>query len=314
MTTIATHTCPHCALRFTVLGELDDHVRREHTPMAAEPPPLRGRVCVPVDPTQPGSTALAVAATVARQAGMAVEVVAVPPSGLGHHTTNAHLTARVRTAERTGATATAQLLCPGDVAAALLAHLAHDDVAVACMDSRSRGPVGELVLGSVSEAVLRQAPVPVLLAGPRTQVGPDRYATLIVAVDGSEPAEAAVGVAADLAERLDADLFLVQVLDPRREAPPADVIETSYLARVASRLAPARTSYDVLHARDPARAIVDVARERPDALVVMGTHGRSGVRRMAMGSVALRVVKHASSPVLVVNAAEPTERTDPSSD
>jgi nucleotide-binding universal stress UspA family protein len=174
------------------------------------------------------------------------------------------------------------------------------------MESRSRGAVTEMALGSVSEAVVRRSPVPVLLVGPHVENRPAAYTTLVVAVDGSAPSEVAVDAAAALAPRLGADLFLAQVLDPADGAPPPDVLETNYLRRVASRLPSSRTDYDVFHARHAARAIVDLARDRPDALVVIGTHGRSGVRRLAMGSVALDVVRHSPSPVLVVSSASAT--------
>ena len=50
----------------------------------------------------------------------------------------------------------------------------------------------------------------------------------------------------------------------------------------------------------PARAITDWAGREPDALVVMSTHGRSGINRLVLGSVTDRVVRHANAPVLVV--------------
>ena len=51
---------------------------------------------------------------------------------------------------------------------------------------------------------------------------------------------------------------------------------------------------------DPSRAIVDLTYEYPDALVAMTTHGRSGMSRWLMGSVADTVVRQAAGPVLVL--------------
>ena len=53
---------------------------------------------------------------------------------------------------------------------------------------------------------------------------------------------------------------------------------------------------------EPAGAIVDLAKETPNALVAMTTHGRSGVERWVMGSVTDRLVRHSGQPVLVIRA------------
>ena len=67
----------------------------------------------------------------------------------------------------------------------------------------------------------------------------------------------------------------------------------------------------------PAGAILDLIGDTPDSLVVMTTHGRSGIGRWVLGSVADRVVHHSGGPVLLIRAkeeeagAEPTMRVRP---
>jgi nucleotide-binding universal stress UspA family protein len=58
----------------------------------------------------------------------------------------------------------------------------------------------------------------------------------------------------------------------------------------------------VVRGLEPARGVVDVARELPAAYVVVGTHARRGFARLALGSVAMRVVRHAPCPILVIRA------------
>jgi nucleotide-binding universal stress UspA family protein len=60
----------------------------------------------------------------------------------------------------------------------------------------------------------------------------------------------------------------------------------------------------VLEVGDPATAILEVAQERPCDLIAMGTHGRTGLGRLLMGSVAERVVRQASCPVLTVKTRQ----------
>lgn len=117
---------------------------------------------------------------------------------------------------------------------------------------------------------------------------------LLVATDFSDEAEAAVGVAIDYARRLGARLHVLHVLS--RE----DVDVTQ---RLSDASAPAGSDVPVIIASiagDPAEEILAYARRHPIGLVVVGTHGRSGFSRMLLGSVAERVLRGASCPVLTV--------------
>src|SRR5204863_123198 len=62
----------------------------------------------------------------------------------------------------------------------------------------------------------------------------------------------------------------------------------------------------VLAEGNPAEQIERVAREQQCGLIVMGTHGRTGLQRLLMGSIAEHVVRHAACPVLTVNMRTPT--------
>jgi nucleotide-binding universal stress UspA family protein len=134
------------------------------------------------------------------------------------------------------------------------------------------------------------------------------------AVDFSEPSWIAMEHAAELASRLGADLTLVHVRPP---PPPAatDVLVSSrgtsdVDARQAEETlevwrsdAEARASRPVrakVLLGDPALEIARFASDSGADLVVLGTHGRSGLSRLLLGSVAERVLRHAPVPVLVI--------------
>ena len=215
-----------------------------------------------------------------------------------HNDLVAHLVARSREAERAGAPETSwRGLGAGDAADLVCESLLPDDVALVCLATRSRGAVGELLLGSVADAVVRRSPVPVLLVGP--DVEPiERYRRLVVALDGSELAERAGAVAVELADRTATDVALLEVIAD--EPVPADVAETAYLARYAAGLPDPPGRYDVVRSDRPGQAILDATAGADDVVVVMGTHGRTALRRLVMGSVAHHVVQRATAPVLVV--------------
>jgi nucleotide-binding universal stress UspA family protein len=141
------------------------------------------------------------------------------------------------------------------------------------------------------------------------------------ATDFSEPSRLAMLKAAELARRLDADLELVHVHAPPPAAgtdmlvTPADMAETALVElektmemwrNEAERLV-GRTVRSTVLPGDPTGEIVRLAREHAFDLTVVGTHGRRGLKRLVLGSVAERVVREAPCAVLVVRRREPTE-------
>jgi len=179
--------------------------------------------------------------------------------------------------------------------------------ATICMATHGRSGIGHALLGSVAEETLRLGRRPVILVGPHASgEGPETAEPkIVVTVDGSDLSETALPVAKEWATRLDRPVEVVQVLDPNGLAVDgSDVSETSYVARTARDLhAPGPPDFEVLHGGDPADAIVDHARSGVQ-MIVMATHGRGGLARAVLGSVAMRVVHHATCPVLVVPAAD----------
>ena len=142
-----------------------------------------------------------------------------------------------------------------------------------------------------------------------------RLRRLLLPLDGSRPAEAALGLGAFLARRLGAELVLLHVLERRppervhgqphlRSAPEAQ----AYLDRVAARLREQDLKVEThLHAEpeaDVAAAIAAHIREQAGDLVVMSTHGQGGVRGWALGSIAQQVVRR-GCPVLLVRPEAP---------
>lgn len=162
---------------------------------------------------------------------------------------------------------------------------------------------------NVAEQVMRGIRQPLLLLGQRVEIGEDwPTGRIVVCTDGSDFAQSVGEPAASWARGLGLPLMLVGVIDLSQV--PADVpvaAETNALARFASSIqasappgSPVEIDYDALHGPDPGDAIVDFAQKQEAAMIVMATHGRSGLQRALYGSVAMDVVRHAACPVLVV--------------
>ncbi len=300
-----THSCPRCELRFAVEAEVIDHLRRDHgvelgsSPATEEQPATTGRIVVPVDPFREPTMAARAAGVIARQTGLAVQIVAVRPAGLPAASVDAFLFHRCKEAEEAGAPEASWAdLGSGDPADAVCEVLTEDDVALVCLATRARSAVGKFVIGSVATQILNRSTVPVVLVGPNVVDVPQRYRQLLVALDGSELAEQAGRVAESVAMQADSELFLIEVLGD--EPAPPDVAETAYLARIAAGMEPKPGRYDALRSEHPGRAILDMASDADDVMVVMGTHGRTGLTRLVLGSVAHDVVHGARAPVIVV--------------
>lgn len=139
-----------------------------------------------------------------------------------------------------------------------------------------------------------------------------RFKKLLVAVDFSEPSHKAFQVASQLAADSGAQLVLVHVFQPAAYTGPLLPIaiaedalrdaNTSLegLKRQAESIGAHRVSTLVLTGT-PWHEIVELVRkDEAIDLVVLGTHGHTGLKHVLIGSVAERVVRHAVSPVLVV--------------
>lgn len=184
------------------------------------------------------------------------------------------------------------------------------DADLIVVGARGLGAVGTAILGSVSVAVTRHAPCPVLVIKPQ----PRPLRTVMVAVDGSEDAAEAAAFVARLPLPPTTAVRVVGVAEPPQLpgwAPSLPNVRTAVdevfaerrrsleaaLADVAGRLHGATTRVLV----GPPAATLEGTVEETDAdLVVVGARGLGTVKRLLLGSVSERVLRHARCAVLVV--------------
>lgn len=212
----------------------------------------------------------------------------------------------VRTALRTG-----------EPSGTILDYAEEVDADLLVMGTHGRTGVDHFVTGSVTERVLRRADAPVLTVTANDRSHPDGFERILLPTDGSDPAAAAVDHAAAVAERTDATVHVLYVVDARSFSGdpdfglPADLNERFVAmgdratGEVADRLR-ARGVDVVTEVRTgvPSADILAYADEEEVDLVAMGTAGRTGVGRYLLGSTTERVVRHANAPVLAVNARD----------
>jgi nucleotide-binding universal stress UspA family protein len=156
----------------------------------------------------------------------------------------------------------------------------------------------KLLMGSVTERVIGLSPMSVLVIPQESSLPWER---VLIASDGSPYSEAAWAESLDLEKRLDARLIGVSVAREEGELPEAEAIVQKMLMRANRQGIPMEIRVSV---GAPDDIIVQTAQDVQANLIIMGSHGRTGLKRLLMGSTTARVIGSAPCPVLVVKRRE----------
>jgi nucleotide-binding universal stress UspA family protein len=175
---------------------------------------------------------------------------------------------------------------------------------IVAVGTHGRGGVGVSLLGSTAVDLVARASQPILAYGPGAD-HPMDIERVVACVDGSQFSELALAEATRWAAALDVPLWLIQVV-PRDLPPEATAIESTYVHNLAKELKGLvnQIEWDVLHSMPPARSILEWYGNDAATMLVMATHGRVGLRRVLVGSVASDVVRGAWGPVALIRPPE----------
>ncbi len=215
----------------------------------------------------------------------------------------------------------------GDPAEQIVAAAQAKPAEMIVMASHGRGAIGRAIFGSVADRVAHTATVPVMLVRPskdHTDRPDFHVARVVVPLDGSALAEEALPVAKRISTQLAVPIHLVRAIDPVSALPMAPSVTPiapvspeiatqimneieaeakGTLATVERKLAgDGFTATAELLEGSPFFAIADAL--KPGDVLVMTSHGRTGVRRWLMGSVAEKLVREAPAPVVIVPAVD----------
>ena len=206
----------------------------------------------------------------------------------------------------------------------IIERAAGDKETLIAMATRGRSGIHRWLMGSVAEKVLRGATNPLLLVRGDAEgknTGEATLKSIVVPLDGSKLAETVLPNAVELAKKLSLAIVLTRAYQIPLSATYAGA-ESPYIPNNDALMNLVRdeagtyleTKVNELHQNgvekvssilmvgSGADEIIDLARGTPDNLIAMCTHGRSGVKRWALGSVTEKVVRHSGDPVLVVRA------------
>ena len=213
----------------------------------------------------------------------------------------------------------------GNAADEILGFIRNSGINLIIMATHGRSGITNLVMGSVANKLVRASEIPVLLLRPDGSKRADQDANgarkVIIPLDGSRIGESAVSLAQTFISNFgdkQSEIILLSVCEPNpvqsgypiivSEAEQAAVVKEfkheleaeKYLSRMAKIVK--NDGFNVsteIVTGDPAAKIIEQACENAVNLIAMATHGRSGITRIAYGSVAEAVIHRTKTPILL---------------
>lgn len=295
--------------------------------------PTFTKILCPTDFSAGSEQAVRVGIRLARETGAELVLVHawyVPPLAYSHEVafpaymeqemiddSQRALDAAVREAAASGAKYVSGKLLNGTPWLEIVTQLETEAFDLCVIGTHGRTGLSRILLGSVAENVVRHAPCSVLAVRPDGEARPFRH--VLVPTDFSESAEHALDLAATLVEPT-GSITLLHVIESL--AAYSKVVAAAYssvepvadFARDLEEHADAALDKEIVrlkratnvaitaqsrHGSPGAQALAALDDNRSIDLVAMGSHGRTGIKRALMGSVAEKVVRHARCPVLV---------------
>ncbi len=188
------------------------------------------------------------------------------------------------------------------------------------MSTHGRTGLKRALLGSVADEIVCHARPPVFLAPAAITARPHSTPrTILLPLDGTPLAEAAIPIAQQFAQNTGATIFLIRIVKLSHEqqdnqtSTEEESATMHYLERIQLQLKLANVPSRYQIATDnPAEAIIRTMHTEDVDLIVMSTHGRSGVDRIIHGSVTSQIIGSTICPVLLIRGIVPVEAYEPS--
>jgi nucleotide-binding universal stress UspA family protein len=209
-----------------------------------------------------------------------------------------------------------------DVAASIISHSDELSSDLIVMCTHGEGAFSDYIYGSIAQQIISYKKVPVLLIYPKTdnQMMPFSCKSVLIPLDGDPDHEQGIHYVEEISTKCPINVHLIlavpEVDDLRGEKGAAgkmlraamseylDMIEENaveYLTPIIKRFEDQKTPVlGEICRGDPAAIIIEVAEEKPYDLIVLGTHGKSGLEAFMSGSVAQKISNESKIPLLLI--------------
>src|SRR5579863_1370530 len=200
---------------------------------------------------------------------------------------------------------------PGLPADQILAYTREREIDRIVMGTHSPGPIGKLLVGSVAEAVLRTAAIPVYIVGPEVVDGNYRNfatRTILCALSLLDTSHVVASFAAELAAQHGAQLILQHVIKPQEThevlaGRTIEDIEHNLLALIPEEFQGKIAVQAIVVPGDPTEELLYQARAQQADLVVLGAQGASAFAAITRHGVVYKLLAHAHCPVITLSPA-----------
>jgi nucleotide-binding universal stress UspA family protein len=293
-------------------------------------------ILVPLDGSAFGEHALPLALSIARQSAASIQLVHVhtpqanridvapvtQPHGLSRDRAIRYLTELAECLSPKWEVSISIVVLDGLAVDELHTHAIAAGADLVVMTTHGYGPLSRMWMGSVADTLVRRLPMPIILTRPHQealdlleQVRDRPFGHILIPLDGSPLAEQALEPALAVGALMSARYTLLQALNPPviGYAPAAYAARLDeqmleqwqaeaqvYLEQIAAGLrARGHQASTQVSVAPPAIAILDYAHDHSVDLIALATHGRGGLTRLLLGSVADKVVRGAGTPVLL---------------
>ncbi len=185
---------------------------------------------------------------------------------------------------------------------------------VIVMGRRGLRQLERVLVGSVTARVIGHSHKDVLVLPQDTTIG---WKNILLATDGSKYSNAATDKAIALAKLYNGELKIISVVDMPSEFYAESVKAAEELTNKAKRIVDDASrkaeasnvkASGFVREGDASEVITELASKEKVDMIIMGSHGRTGLVRLLMGSVAERVIGHAPCPVLIVKKTDITSQ------
>lgn len=300
------------------------------------------KILVPLDGSEVAQIALPYAEKLAKSLGSQLILIYVSESDEDryHHMHQFYLQQMSETIKReaesfqdrqsTGTIRVDSVILVGDPAEEIVEYASKQDIGLIVMSTHGRSGIKRWAMGSVADKVLRATRQPIALIrakGARPDMLGERniLSKILVALDGSKESASIIPYIAELASKIRAEVILLQVIAPdyhiyaaggpeygvyaEQQIESMKKFARDYLEEILVKLKQKEIAAKAeIILGTAAETIINFADQANVGLVAMTTHGRSGVSRWAIGSVAERVLRVGNTPLLLVRSpGAPTE-------
>ena len=194
---------------------------------------------------------------------------------------------------------------------------ATQDVDIIVIATHGRSGIARWWLGSVADEVIKGSACPCLVIGPNVETDLENFQIkrILLPLDGSENAEEAIPLAAFIADKTNAEIDVARAMsltsvsyDPGMGMYSADLVTSmeeavkAYLQSIEEKLKGRKVKTTMLMGSS-GEMLLEHLKDEPVDLVVSTTHGRTGVKRAALGSTSDRLL-HGTAPVLIFHPGD----------